>query len=406
MIAQITQEIYQDVLVSNETRVHYQPIVSIARRAVIGYESLLRACYKEQSISPELLFQYAAKVDDVRKLDTKCQKLALLQYRENSHNRLLFINLETTLIDYYLKNVDNILRTVDLLGIKRGKVVIEINEKRAGSNSHLLELVKIYRNSGFLIALDDVGAGHSNLNRIVLARPDIVKVDRSVIMDIDQNYYKQEVLRSITKLGQKIGAITIAEGVETKNEVVTCISCGVDWFQGWFFSKAVEPAEAKNLNFEERCRLVSEDYQRAAVIEMEDRLRMTERRKDTFDKLIRLVDERYQECIEAYIAEFMNDNPELECIYLMDCQGVQITETMFREGTKFRNNEMFVPMRKGDAHISKPFYNYAIHNRKKTYFSESYISFATGNYCQTISRYFEKADGTELIVCADFITEN
>lgn len=74
-------------------------------------------------------------------------------------------------------------------------------------------LISVYRNAGFTpIALDDVGAGHFPAWTYCRPYPDIVKIDRSVIMQIHQNYYKQEVLHSIAALCQKIGAVTIAEG--------------------------------------------------------------------------------------------------------------------------------------------------------------------------------------------------
>ena len=65
--------------------------------------------------------------------------------------------------------------------------------------------------------------------------------------------YKQEVIKAISDLGQKIGSITIAEGVETEQEVVTCVECGVDWFQGYFFSPAIPSDAVNTLSFKEQC---------------------------------------------------------------------------------------------------------------------------------------------------------
>lgn len=407
MIETITPEVYQHVLNQQELTVHYQPIVSISKRSMIGYESLLRAYYHDNLIPPDLLFLYASETDSVHTLDSICQKMALLKYREGYHNQLLFINIETSLIEYYLNHATLIINTIDTLQIPRGKIVIEINEKRAGSNSQILDLVHVYRNAGFLIALDDVGAGHSNLNRIVLVKPDIVKIDRSVIMDIDQSYIKQEVLRSITELGQKIGAITIAEGVEAEAEVITCVGCGVDWFQGYFFSKAMDSGLIHTLDFQEKCRMIAVKYQGKAVNEMIEHQSLVKRRKELFDDLISLIEHAaYSENLmqeEEFILDFLYDARDLECVYILDKEGTQITDTLFHPDSKFRNQEMFTPMKQGDSHISKPFYIYALHNPKKTYVSVKYISLATGNYCQTISRFLSLPNQRELVLCADFI---
>ena len=253
MIHQISKDIYLHVLQSQETRVFFQPIVSISKCCSIGHESLLRASYKEESISPELLFSYSAKIDEVARLDSLCQNLALSDYHKSGQDTLLFINMETSLLEYYLDHADEIVLQIDTLQIERNKIVIEINEKRATNDALLLELVNLYRHYGLVIALDDVGAGYSNLNRIVLARPDIIKIDRSVICEVQFNFYKQEVIKAISDLGQKIGSITIAEGVETEQEVVTCVECGVDWFQGYFFSPAIPSDAVNTLSFKEQC---------------------------------------------------------------------------------------------------------------------------------------------------------
>ena len=194
MIHQISKDIYLHVLQSQETRVFFQPIVSISKCCSIGHESLLRASYKEESISPELLFSYSAKIDEVARLDSLCQNLALSDYHKSGQDTLLFINMETSLLEYYLDHADEIVLQIDTLQIERNKIVIEINEKRATNDALLLELVNLYRHYGFVIALDDVGAGYSNLNRIVLARPDIIKIDRSVICEVQFNFYKQEII--------------------------------------------------------------------------------------------------------------------------------------------------------------------------------------------------------------------
>jgi hypothetical protein len=265
-----------------------------------------------------------------------------------------------------------------------------------------VELVGVYRAGGFLIALDDVGAGHSNLNRIVLAKPDIVKIDRSVIMNIEQDYYKQEVLRSITELGQKIGAITIAEGVEEEQEVITCVECGVDWFQGYYFSKAIDSSFVKQLSFQEKCQFISESFQEKAIAKMLSLSSLIKKRKQTFQKLVDLVIEHYSQDPQSAIISFLENTVDFECVYLINQEGKQITDTIFHTKSNFRNQDMFSPMGKGDFHISKLFYNYAWHNKEKIYVSVKYISLATGNYCQTLSKSVSLSKDCEIIVCADF----
>jgi len=403
MIEKINEEIYKHVLAEKELTVNFQPIVSISKRKIIGVESLLRAYYFEELISPESLFAYGGESKSVIKLDHICQKKALQAYLENNLDTLLFINIETSLLEYYLQHITPIIETIKQLHLPLNKIVIEINEKRANNDSKMVELVDICKAAGFAIALDDVGAAHSNLNRIVLAKPDIIKLDRSVVSNIDKDYYKQEVLRSITDLGQKIGAITIAEGVEEENEAVACVNCGVDWFQGYYFSKAIAADNICQQNFYESCKTISHRYHKKSMEDMKALLSLVNRREKVFNKLLFYIIENGLESIEDGISYFLKCTDQIECVYLLDKQGKQITNTIFCENSKFKNQEMFSPMHKGDFHISKPFYNYALQKREKLYVSVQYISQATGNFCQTLSKCVIISEEIACILCIDFM---
>ena len=93
-------------------------------------------------------------------------------------------------------------------------------------------LVDLLRSRGFLIVLDDVGSGHSNLDRIPFIKPDLLKVDRTLIARIDTDYHKRGTLKSLVDLGRKIGALVVAEGVETEGEAMVALELGADLLQG------------------------------------------------------------------------------------------------------------------------------------------------------------------------------
>ena len=77
-----------------------------------------------------------------------------------------------------------------------------------------------YKKYGFLVALDDVGNSHSNLNRIPELKPDILKMDKYLIRDVDKSWHKKKILKSISYLAKDIRSLVIAEGVETKEEIM------------------------------------------------------------------------------------------------------------------------------------------------------------------------------------------
>ena len=84
--------------------------------------------------------------------------------------------------------------------------------------------------------IDDFGCEHSNIDRLIQIHPDVIKVDRSIIANIESDPYRQSILKSINSLAQMTGALCLAEGVETIEEIQTCHLLGVDLFQGYAFA--------------------------------------------------------------------------------------------------------------------------------------------------------------------------
>ncbi len=83
------------------------------------------------------------------------------------------------------RELHHLLKLVKRCGVSPNNVIIEIIESRCEDEDALLEFVRFYRKKNFLIALDDVGAGFSNLDRIPLIKPDVIKLDRSLISGVN-----------------------------------------------------------------------------------------------------------------------------------------------------------------------------------------------------------------------------
>jgi len=234
------------ILAQENLVVDLQPIVSVRRKAVVGVESLARArqVHDGAAVAPDKLFQWAAQEGQLLELDRLCRKRALEAFAampSRDPDLLLFMNLEVSVLDKALRT-GHLLEAVRQAGLHPSNVVIEINESAVQEQDALLDFVARYRAQGFLIALDDLGAGHSNLQRWPQLQPDIIKVDRSLIDGLADDFFQQEVLRSLAALGRQTGALVLAEGVETEPDLEACLDFGVDLFQGFFFSKPIPSA--------------------------------------------------------------------------------------------------------------------------------------------------------------------
>lgn len=125
-------------------------------------------------------------------------------------------------------------------------IIEEINESMVKDINSLQTFISLHRSYGFIIAMDDIGAGHSNLNRVAIVRPDFLKIDRALVKDLDKEYYKQEVFKSLINLARNTGALVVAEGVEGMEEAIAAMDFGVDMIQGFHFSV---PREISNIPF-------------------------------------------------------------------------------------------------------------------------------------------------------------
>ncbi len=124
------------------------------------------------------------------------------------------------------------------LGMRASDVVFELTEtQRAHDKSHLKGILAFYRNAGFGIALDDVGAGWSGLNLLHELRPDYVKIDMDLIRGVHEDPFKQTIVHHLLTIARTHAIGTIAEGIETRGEADWLTEHGVDYLQGYLFGR-------------------------------------------------------------------------------------------------------------------------------------------------------------------------
>ena len=182
----------KEIISGEKIIVHFQPILSARNHSIIGFEGLVRGrCRNGDLIPPICLFDAAQENGLVTELDRLCREKVLATFRNIQHlqrNSLLFINLETSFLSSDIVGSGYLLNQVMRHNVTPSNVIIEIVESRTDDVDALVRFVNNYRDHGLNIALDDVGTGDSNFERISLLRPNIIKVDRSIISGIATNY--------------------------------------------------------------------------------------------------------------------------------------------------------------------------------------------------------------------------
>jgi EAL domain-containing protein (putative c-di-GMP-specific phosphodiesterase class I) len=150
---------------------------------------------------------------------------------------LLFVNLHTEeLADDALYDPESTLSQV------AKRVVLEITERaKLEQVENVRTQIARLREMGYRIAIDDIGAGYAGLTSFAILEPDFVKLDMSLIRNVDQSRIKQKLIASFSSLCKELEIELIAEGVETEQEKETLVELGCDLFQGYLFARPGEP---------------------------------------------------------------------------------------------------------------------------------------------------------------------
>jgi EAL domain-containing protein (putative c-di-GMP-specific phosphodiesterase class I) len=117
------------------------------------------------------------------------------------------------------------------------RVVLEITERTSIDPAIGSARVAMLRRLGYRIAVDDLGAGYAALGALASLEPEVVKLDMSLIRDLDRHTNKRRIVGAISSLCRELGSRVVAEGVETEGERAACIDAGIDLLQGYLFAR-------------------------------------------------------------------------------------------------------------------------------------------------------------------------
>lgn len=216
----------------------FQPIVSTLEKRIVGYEALSRGPSNSPLHSPLTLFATARHFGLLTDLEILCRYSAVQSFCEAGFEGQLFLNVSPESLleqQHYPGRTLSILRQ---FGITPDQVVIELTEHSPIDNVGLLQsALHHYRDMGFSIALDDLGAGYSSLRLWTELQPEFVKIDRHFIDGIHRDPLKREFVGSIMNMAKASRSHVIAEGIELAEELRVLESMGVDWVQGYWLGR-------------------------------------------------------------------------------------------------------------------------------------------------------------------------
>jgi len=234
----INAQMLENILDNGSLTPLFQPIVSLKENKIYGYEALIRGPSDSPLHSPINLFDAASRNGRLAELDLLCREIAITKFGQLKLDEKLFINTipEVLLQQDYQHGLT--LDFIKKVGLSAKQVVIELTEQYPINDYKLMrDATDHYREMGFSIAIDDLGAGYSGLRTWSEIQPDFVKLDRHFIQDIHLDKNKRQFVQSMIDIAKGVNCQVIGEGIEVREEYLTSNAINIDFAQGYYFGR-------------------------------------------------------------------------------------------------------------------------------------------------------------------------
>lgn len=240
------------VMMKNDTlNTFFQPILNLQSGETIGFEVFNRPCNNKVFNNTEMFYDFVGQSNQVFLFECYIRNISLKRFIEKQtenikkQNPLIFINIHpNVLLDSNYQSGET-LQLLSELGIEPNQVVFELTERTAVKDFSMFEKVlSHYRSQGFRIAIDDVGSGYNSLKTLVYLKPEFIKLDRSLIQNVEQNKEQQQLVKLIVEYAKHASTQIIAEGIERMEELKYVSEHGVHFGQGYALGRPVDEVKA------------------------------------------------------------------------------------------------------------------------------------------------------------------
>ncbi|MFZ3046258.1 MAG: EAL domain-containing protein [Desulfatirhabdiaceae bacterium] len=379
----------------------YQPVFSLAHKRIVGYEALIRAeNFQKQAIRPDDLFRPEESLSDIVLLDRLCRYIHIDNFQAFGDKiNWLFLNVSPQTI-IYGKDFGSFFGSVlDKFDLPSYRVVIEIVEHpiSGSDNIRLIETVEYYHELGCLIAIDDFGAGHSNFDRIWTLRPDIVKLDRSMLLRAASRDNIRQLLPGIVSLLHQAGSLVIIEGIETEEQAIIALESDADMVQGFFFAKPHHDLSELS-GIAPAFRSLFESYKAYESLRGKEFQRSYHRYHKPFQAAVTLL--KAGNSLADSSQPLFEDCSIIRC-YLLEPSGLQIGYTVTCQMYADKADLRFKPLEdaKSADWFRRHYLRRAILHPGQLQITRPYLSITGAHMCCTLSMMIQIPSGDTILCC-------
>jgi EAL domain-containing protein (putative c-di-GMP-specific phosphodiesterase class I) len=384
---------------------YFQPLYSIDHQKVIGYEALIRGKDNNgNNVTPEVIFDKPRDEMSSVYLDRLCCYTHVANaHKLKDQDKWLFINASSLACEKSRKYGDFFSDLLKYFNIPAERVVVEIIEDHCSNNAKLLETCNYYKSMGCLIAIDDFGAGYSNFERIWNLRPDIVKLDRSIILRAIQSNHTKNILTSIVQVLHESGCLVVIEGIETEEQALIATDSNADFVQGFYFSKP-QPASFIQTGIKPLFAYLMTQTVAIERSQLHQDLYWSSTYGEVFLKAAMII--KAGKSIKSIIKLLMNLKKVTRC-FLVDNQGQQLGESYIVDQGKLNPDGQFYQLQLGENAnwYRKHYIRNALRQPHQMHISPPYQSITGDGLCITTSMCFDTDKGQK-ILCMDILAEH
>jgi EAL domain-containing protein (putative c-di-GMP-specific phosphodiesterase class I) len=256
-----------ELMQQNGLRVHLQPLVQYPPGRIHGYECLVRGVGAGgKLLPPSRLFEAADRLDMAYLLDQQACKAAIAAAAEVGFSNIqFFINVMPGAIADPAVHAQSSLAAVEMGGLRADQITFElVQSETCRDRKQLRRIIDTYREAGFNVSLDDVGAGAASLLSLADLRPDYIKLDGELCRRAADESGHARLLRDLIEAARQHGVIAIAKGIETEEQLRCAIDAGARVTQGHIHAHAAStPLEAADEDF------ILRQVRRTAILAMD-----------------------------------------------------------------------------------------------------------------------------------------
>lgn len=370
----------------------FQPFIDTATGRIAGVEALGRLRQDDGqlfSVGP-LFAERKTPQGALRQLDRQIRSNALQRLREMPADWFVSLNISPRWVSRLrAQQALPSLKQLQQHGVAAERIVFEITEL-SGNTQRLSEVVRRYRDAGARVAIDDFGAGHSQLDRVLALQPDILKLDMRLFKAAARGGPSGDVVKALAQMAERTGCWIIAEGVETPAELEFALECGARYVQGFLFAPGQLELPASDA-FVPRFAQLRDNYVQHKLAERTRLMRL----RDQLSALMQILKPWAEAGAQPHLLPALGAYPWLRRLYQCDRQGTQLTANLNWQDNHWQED----PSCLGHNWSWRPYFYQLLaegQEQKRLSLSATYRDAGTNQYCLTAGQFI--ANGQRLLL--------